>query len=131
MINQILNGVKENVSELKASIGEVLATITPEMCCQAMLSVQRCFQVCVQSGSQHFEHLCEVVNLRFMQKGTPTCSFTGALCALMLAAEIWVYYHVRNDCRYDLNPLGGGGVCERLLSSSRKEMFFMKICYRL
>ena len=50
--------LKEDISELKDSIGEVLVTITPEMC-RAMLSVRRCLQPYVQSGGQCFENLCK------------------------------------------------------------------------
>ena len=40
------------ISELKNSIGEVLVTITPEICCQGMLSVQSRLQLYVKSGGQ-------------------------------------------------------------------------------
>ena len=49
----------DNVSELKDSIGEVLATITPKMCHQVMLSTRQCLQLLVQSGGQYFMNLCK------------------------------------------------------------------------
>ena len=59
--------LNDDISELKDSIGEVLVTITPEMCRQAMLSMRRGLQPCVQSGGQYLENLCKVANLRFRQ----------------------------------------------------------------
>ena len=55
--------LSDNVNELKDSIGEILANITPEMCRQVMLSVWRSLQLCVQSGGQYFENLCKVANV--------------------------------------------------------------------
>ena len=52
--------LKNDISELKGSIGEVLVTITPEMCRQAMLSMRRRLQPCVQSGRQYFENLSRI-----------------------------------------------------------------------
>ena len=79
--------LNDNVSELKDSIGEVLVTITPEMCRQVMLSVRRPLQLCVQSGCQYLEQLCEVANLRVRQRRTPICPVTGPLYALMLKSS--------------------------------------------
>ena len=49
--------LNDNASELKDDIGDVLVTITPEMCLQVMLCVWRHLQRCVQSGGQYFEKL--------------------------------------------------------------------------
>ena len=75
--------LNDGISELKDSIGEVHATITPEMCHQSdapvcshvlacvlacdttSLSVRPRLQPCVQPGGQCFDDLRKVTNLRF------------------------------------------------------------------
>ena len=54
--------LNDNVSGLKDSIGQVLVTIKPEMCRQAMISVRRRLELFVQSGGQCLENLCKVAN---------------------------------------------------------------------
>ena len=56
--------LKYDISELKDSTGEVLAIITPEVCRQVMVSMQRRLRPCVQSGGQYFENLFKVANLQ-------------------------------------------------------------------
>ena len=74
---------------------------------QVMCSMWCRLQLCAQSGGQHFEHLCEVASVHFRQRGAPACCCNGLLCALMLAANVLVHYHLRNnDCHCPLNPLG-------------------------
>ena len=60
--------LNDDVSELKDSIQ---VNITPKMRCQVTLSDSvRCrLQFCVQSGGQHFEHLCEVANYILGREG--------------------------------------------------------------
>ena len=72
--------LKNDISELKDSIGEVLAVIPPEVCRHVMLSMQRRLRPCVQSGGQYFENLFKVANLHHRQGGTPT-SKSGAISA--------------------------------------------------
>ena len=73
------------------------------------------------SRAANFGRLCQVANvLRLRQRGTPTCFCSGLLCALMLAAEVGVHYHLRNnDCHCHLNTFDA-----RLLSLSMNELCF-------
>ena len=64
--------LNDDISGVKDSVGEVLVTITPEMCHQVILTMRRRLQPCLQSGGQYFENLCKVAILRFRQGGTPT-----------------------------------------------------------
>ena len=91
------------------------------MCRQVMFSFWCRLQLCIQSGGQHFGRLCQVANvLCFRQRGTPTCFCNGLLCALMLAAEVGVHCHLRNnDCHCHLNTFDA-----RLLSLSMNELCF-------
>ena len=82
----------ENVNKLEEGIGEIIVTITSEMCRQVMLSVRRRLQLRARSGDQHFGHTCKVASLRFRHRGTPTCFVTGPLRGFMLAAEVWVHH---------------------------------------
>ena len=59
----------DNAGELKDSIGEVFATITPKMFRQFILSVRLRLSRCVQVGSQSVENRGEAANLRFRQGG--------------------------------------------------------------
>ena len=70
--------LNDNVSELKDSIGQVLVTITPEMCLQIMLSLPRRLQLCVQSVGQYFQNLCKIANSRFKQEGCRPTFFARA-----------------------------------------------------
>ena len=72
--------LNDNVRELKDSIGTAVI-IAPEMCRPAMLNMRYRLQLYVQSGGQHFEHLCGVVDLHFRQRGTPT-SFYWAVSSM-------------------------------------------------
>ena len=71
--------LNDNVSGLKDSIGQVLVTIEPEMCRQAMISVRRRLELCVQSGGQCFENLCKVANLHIRHEGHKLASLERAL----------------------------------------------------
>ena len=71
--------MNDDTSDLKDSFGEVLVTITCEMCRQIMISVRSRLELCVQSGGQCFENLCKVASLHFRHEGHKLASLERAL----------------------------------------------------
>ena len=70
--------LNDDIRELKDSFGEVLVTITPEMCRQVMINVRRCLELCVQPGGQCLENLCKASNFHFRQEGHKLASLERA-----------------------------------------------------
>ena len=69
-------------------------------------------------GRPRFDHPCEVANYASGRERTTTCVFTGPLCSLMWAADVWVHHRLRKHyCHNHLNLLG-----VRFISLTGKEL---------
>ena len=93
--------MNDDISELKDSIGQVLVTITPEMCRQIMLSLPRRLQLCVQSGG-HTSRIC--VKSRICVSGRRD-------------ADLFFFFLVRRSCELVSIPVSI--VISRLYRDSR------------
>ena len=54
---RVYRAQSQTFRELKDSISEVLATITPKLCLQLIARLRRRLQLCDQLGGRHFEQL--------------------------------------------------------------------------
>ena len=99
---------------------EVLVTITPKKCHQAMLSVRRRSQLCAQSVRLNI-YVKVRISVLGIEWGTRLL-FTDPFCALIFVCcwGLGALFLRNDDCCCHLKPYG-----ETLLRLSRKELCFL------